>query len=281
MKIDSNTLDKLVEDFNLKKYRRDYDNKSFKTRQLFWHCALEYCYTTVLAAPVSNIDTILIAKSYKNGFYDEIGAFYDILSWFDNHPMTQVTQNDSEYLVTISYHLAQKAYNLFDLELSGIYRDYVSNFKSDTTDPKNLTFYKLDFVDHRHPHLPLYSKSLKLFCQHFNWPCYDNSIIIERYKIKRDRLDILDEYADNIIKTEILWGVMKRIYDSHKTGNDAFMSKIHVSGATEALADLKIFNKKWSDLTDKQLAYLLEKRYCSKSGQQFSKDSIRKAISRN
>lgn len=278
MKVDLNTVEVLFSELSLSRYRRDYDKANLKTRNYFWLFALKY-YGLIKSDPEINI--VDFSKPYRIGFYDDLTAFYDILSQFENLELTIETERIFESLVKISNRNAQVAAYELSLDIGRIHDSFKSILNPEYIRPEDLDLLDLKFQDNRHPHLPPFSNALLLFAENFFMKPREGGILCERIELKRNMIDFLDQSADNLLKHELILEVMIRIHDTHKTGTNHFQHQLRFDSAPEALLHLKAVNKGWKQFPQKRLSYIFKNVYCSSTGKPFSSAAIKKAIERN
>ena len=255
-------------------WQRNLGNKRTKAGKYYWLFFLIYFqYYKRNQQPVQ---IEILTKSYWDIFYKPEEFFLWLLDHFNGVRRTDLAEGDFNLLLKLfRAKFGKNHFQIIDKAHDWLKQNPI-DFSSPS--PNNLTTYQLDFLDHRHPHLPTVSESFKSILDAANYSYNQNSTLIGYSGLKRSEVYDFNEIMDELIITEYMYHFVSYLSDFCQTSFDTFHSKIPVSGPTEALQKAIELEPEILNWPEPRLKYQIGLKYASHDSTGLNPDSVQSAI---
>ena len=259
---------------NLSDWQRNLGNKRTKAGKFYWQFALIYLQYCQRAGQPADFE--ILTRNYWDIFYRPHEFFIWLLSHFDGVSRGSISKADFNGL--IDYCMA--IFKSHQIHLEDKLRFWFKKNPRDFSviEPEQLTILELDFLDHRHPHLPTISECYASMLDAANYKTHENFTVIGYPGLKPSQVHDFNEAMDELIKAEYMYHFAEYLSEFTYTSFDTFFSKIPVNGPAEALQKTLELQPEVVNWSDARLKYQICLKYYLHDANELNPDSVQSAI---
>lgn len=277
------SLLELEKEIDLSKYKRNLGNKRTRAGKFFWLAVL-ILYDEKLnkEKPFDEDNWDMICSEYASIFFKPLELELGILGPYDGMPVSKL----QALAIHGSVEVFKRKLWIKQLELEKSIRSLLKKNEVDFShiDPATVDFYKIDFLDNRHPHLPTVSESFKSILDAAKYQAIQNGNLLAHQDslklLKRSKVKHLNKVMNELTRYRYMIKSTDYLYSRLKRSSEVFHVR-HKKDKPQAALDHILFHKpEMASLSDKKLKYWINEKYRNLDGKKFKNGSLRNAINK-